>query len=121
MFGASYLYTESLPQQATTGGPITALSLTVPAGLEGRYRVGFQAASGSNTATSLVKLDNVTDGATLVEREASVGSDMRDVGGFAEVSFDGSAKTFSITFEKTGGPGNVRIQEMRIEFWKVGE
>jgi hypothetical protein len=63
----------------------------------------------------------VTDGVTLCLRNAAIGSDDRSTAGFAEVTFAGAAKLFSLTLQKTGGPGNVRGSEFRIELWKVTE
>jgi hypothetical protein len=123
VFGQDYQKAESLGESSTTSDtPQTKAQLVTPA-LTGTYRVGFSARiwQGGVLDSVQARLYNVTDAAVLCgpfDHEPENSTNRFAVGGFAEVTFTGSAKTFEIQFNQDRG-GTAYIDQARIEFWKV--
>lgn len=124
VFGNDYQYVESTPPSSTGSNVYqTKVGLTTPNGLNGTYRIGWSyLGDQTNTADYFQgRLFNVTDGVAiggdpLFEPEDQV--DTHHFGGFAQVSFSGSAKTFEIQWREQSG-GIAIISEARIEIWRV--
>jgi hypothetical protein len=121
-FGRDYQTAVSLARSTTTSQtPQTKVTLTTGA-LTGTYRIGWCAAVDAaqeklvharlynNTDAALVGVDKVA----YSHRAACVWS----VGGFAEVTFSGSAKTFYLQYASNAGD-TVGIADARIELWRV--
>lgn len=125
VYGANYQTATSVVRSTynTTTAFQTKVSL-VTAAVTGTYRVGWTCVmDGSVTNQSVeAQLYNVTDAAIVgvVQILRPSNSNERiQFGGFAEVSFVGAAKTFSIQYRTQNTLSTVGIADARIEFWRV--
>jgi hypothetical protein len=126
VFGNDYQTEISTAQSTTTSSTFqTKLTLTTPA-LTGTYRLGWTARVGQSNAGDKVeaRLRNTTDSSTVGAPINGIRIEPKDinnrysVGGFAEVVFTGSAKTFEIQYREQDG-NTARIEDARIEIWRV--
>ena len=123
VFGQDYQTEVSLARSTTTNSTFqTKLTLTTPS-LTGTYRLGWcSIIDQSNTGDSVeARLQNTTDASTVgaIQRIEPKDTDNRVfAGGFGEVVFTGSAKTFQIQWREQDG-STAGIQDARIEIWRV--
>lgn len=122
-FGRNYQVVSSLGLSATAGAAyVTKATITTPP-LRGTYRINYHCmASVSNAATDVqTRLRNVTDAADLVVCRSDPDSTVERIvhSGFANVSFVGVAKTFTIDFQAPAGVANAQVENAWIEIWRV--
>jgi len=123
VFGQDYQYAESLARSTTTSSVFqTKVTLTTPA-LTGTYRVAWTAGYGMDSTSNrriAARLYNSTDAVELDIKSVrpSVTTVTESAGGFAQVTFTGSAKTFLVQFRALDGT-SVAIENARLEFWRV--
>ncbi len=121
-FGNDYQTAVSETRSTTTSSTFqNKVQLITPA-LTGTYRVGWGAIVDNADDAGEFRLQNVTDAATLDGPAVGTFAEALDrspVGGFREVVFTGSAKTFEIQFRDQVGGNTQGIQQARIEVWKV--
>ena len=123
VFGADYQSIISSGRSTTTSSTFQSkVSLVTPA-LTGTYRVGWTAIVDCSSASTSneYRLYNTTDTALiggLIVMEFKDPSNRDCVGGFAEVVFTGSSKTFQIQ-HRVQSANTSGIQEARIELWRV--
>lgn len=124
VFGADFQSEEDLTQSGTTSSTFQdKLSLTTPTGLTGTYLVQFSARVWQGGVADRVQcqLYNSTDATVLcgpADHEPEDNDDRWLDGGFATVSFSGSAKTFVIQWREQDG-NTAYIDQARIVFWRV--
>ena len=124
VFGNDYQTAISLNRE-TTGSTTFQNKVALTTGtLTGTYRVGWTSVidvSNSTQDSVEARLLNVTDSIILgvVQRMEPKDTDNKAMaGGFAEVTFTGSAKTFRIEWREQDG-ATAGIQDARIEIWRL--
>lgn len=127
-FGDDYQSELVSARSTTTSSTFqTKTTLTTPA-LTGTYRVAWHAvvdgtSAGGNGTETEARLQNTTDATTVGAPNRYTPTDVDDrvsVGGFDDVAFTGSAKTFEVQFRRAGGSGSSGIQDAHIELWRIG-
>lgn len=122
VFGNNYQSAVSLPRSTTTSSAFQNKVTLTTAALQGRFRVAWRAVVDNFGNIGEFRLQNVTDGATLgatVVFKTNENENRMPVGGWEEVDFTGSPKTFAVQF-RARSPGDTQgIQDARIELWRV--
>jgi len=124
-FGADYFVEEDRTVSSTTDANfVTKLTLTVPAGLVGRYRINWHALlHGTNANTEIeARLFDVTDGVPVDGAqfwEPENVDAQEDINGVSIVTLAGVTKTFAIQWRLASGPGNAEISDAILEVWAV--
>jgi len=122
VFGNDYQVAVSDGDSSTTSSSFqTKTTLTTPA-LNGNYLVQFCCITGNDGGNAhQVQLENTTDTARIfgpvtykIDSENII-----DHFGYGVVSFTGSAKTFEIQYNASGGGGTTTIRQARITIWRV--
>jgi hypothetical protein len=123
--GRNYQVVSSLALSATAGAVYaTKLTLGPTVGLSGIYRVNYRLiASVSNANTDVQsRLRNVTDAVDMVVCRSDPNSTTERLvhSGYANVTFAGVAKTFTIDWQAPVGAANAQVEDAYIEIWRVG-
>lgn len=122
VFGQDYQSVAATARSTTTSSTFQTKATLVAPALTGTYRVAWMAVIDNGGTEGEFRLENITDAATVAGTIAEKSGDSVNeifVGGFAEVVFTGSAKTFEIQFRDVAGGNLQGIAEARIEFWRV--
>lgn len=124
LFGQDYQKVESLSLSTTTATTFqTKATLTTPA-LTGQYLITWHAVVQQSSMADAVQsqLYNTTDAAivgVIQEKEPKDVADRLAVGGFAEITFAGAAKSFEIQYRQQRG-STAGIEDARIMIYRVG-
>ena len=124
-FGQSYQYAAAEARSTTTSDIFqTKVTLTTPA-LTGTFRVNWSAVvDHANASSSLeAQLYNSTDGViigAILNYRLQINSEIRVVGGFADIVFTGASKTFLLQHRSVNGTATTGIQAAKIDLWRVG-
>lgn len=124
VFGNDYESASSSGESSTSSSSFQDKLSHTTASLTGTYRVGWHSVVRAGTAdtTGEVRLYNSTDTAVVGALQAYFPSSTTEriqVGGFAEVVFSGSAKTFKVQWRDQAGGNTQYIEDARIELWRV--
>lgn len=122
-FGNDYQTAISTPRTTTTSPAFqTKVTLVTPA-LTGLFRIGWKAEVDNTNTLNDVRLQNLTDGTTVNGTQSVQNPDAAArifVGGFAEVTFTGASKSFSLQWRDRPPGGDTQgIANARIELWKI--
>jgi hypothetical protein len=121
-------YQSAISATRTTYNTNTAFqiktTLTTPGGLTGTYIVEWVCVldNSANNQNVEAQLYNATDAAILGGLEvfrATNAGERQHIGGFAEVTLAGVAKTFEIQYRTANTGATVGIAEARIKFYRV--
>lgn len=124
-FGDFSTFAEDLTESTNTLVALQLkLRLTTPAINAGDYRIGWNYTWGLDTITNdFTAIIDQNDGITLFthrqEPKDSATTQRNSVGGFAQVTLTAGVHTFDIEFAPIVGGDEARIQQARLEFWKV--
>lgn len=122
-FGQDYQSVASLALSTTASATFqNKVNLTTPA-LTGTYLITWHAVIRQENAADAcqVQLTNDTDGGlvgVLQDHEPKDSNNRIKVGGFAEISFTGAAKSFTMQWRQQRG-GTAGIEDARIMIWRV--
>jgi hypothetical protein len=126
VFGQDYQRVEANNeiQTSSTSLNLVALTLNVPSGLNGTYRLGWGALVGNSDTVNnaAVRLYNSTDGVGISEEYVYESQDAANrvfQGSVNEITLSGSAKTIEIRYRSQDGAGTTIVGRRYIEFWRV--
>lgn len=123
IFGANYQKAESLGRSTTTSTTFQNKATLTTGALTGTYLITWHAVVDQSAVADAVQVQlyNNTDTAVvgvIQEHEPKDVNNRISVGGFAEVVFTGSAKSFIIQYRQQRG-NTAGIQDARIMLWRV--
>lgn len=126
VFGQDYLRADASSELTTggTGDSTVALTLSIPGGLNGTYRLSWGVRIGSdNTINNAeARLYDATAASQIGERYIyeSQDSDNRiSIGCTHNITLSGAAKDIQIRYRSADGAGTTIVGERFIEFWRV--
>ena len=121
VFGNDFQQVTNAATFTTTSATfVSALQLVTPA-LTGTYRVSASAIVDNDDKLGSIRLQNVTDAATIgtqMDHRHNTGR-MRPFIATGFVTFTGAAKTFQIQALDIAGGNDQRVRARVIEFWRV--
>lgn len=125
-FGQFAAFAEDLTESVngTMSFFVQKLRLTTPSVDAGDYRIGWSYTWGNESTgdDTIVQIeeDDTTVLYTMQAEPQDSGTDQRRVGGgFAETTLSAGVHTFDMDFTTSDTGSDARIQQARMEFWKV--